>query len=470
MYRANPQEQGGVSRSLLDVLAAAKEDKVASDFLIAALKGKSAVDSTATDDQFKLPDLVSSEAKEQMSSQQEQELLKPLLRPVSKPQKYFHTHFSKEQIKLGAALQREQQKKMAEDALQQGGEIELTQEEIDERMQKDQAKQDRVQRYASQMKEKEEQQEDDSDKPDEQQKEDETGKLRDLTVEQMASNKPREPKPKNPHGGKKRTEAVQEQLEEEEEEYEERTEESTRKRKAIGCINPQEAAKFQNFIKDRMEELVGEMKAGKDLINPVHRFIRALKLQYDKVHLFENNGAANTKDIVDMIPNTKRIAWRKALEGKEIVDADEYNLIINCCMESHLFQEGNLHLKLDEMVFGQETDEVKQRIMQKCASLFGNVEKAHQVNLEVARDLKDLANMIKEPEVFSKITQAAMQPLVTCYTPRIDMFIKQCQVTIDAKQEKLSKPKSIDELMEMSNLPQYNIAWGDKNNKEKAAT
>ena len=24
--------------------------------------------------------------------------------------------------------------------------------------------------------------------------------------------------------------------------------------------------------------------------------------------------------------------------------------------------------------------------------------------------------------------------------------------------------------MEMSNLPQYNIAWGDKNNKEKAAT
>ena len=139
-------------------------------------------------------------------------------------------------------------------------------------------------------------------------------------------------------------------------------------------------------------------------------------------------------------------------------------------MESHQFQEGSLHLKLDEMVFGQETKEGKQRIMQKCASLFRNVEKAHQVNLEVARDLKDLANMIREPEVFSKIAQAAMQPLVTCYTARIDTFIKQRQVTLDAKQEKLSKCKSIDELMEMSNLPQYNISWGDKNNKEKAAT
>ena len=63
-----------------------------------------------------------------------------------------------------------------------------------------------------------------------------------------------------------------------------------------------------------------------------------------------------------------------------------------------------------------------------------------------------------------------MQPLVACYTPRIDTFIKQHQVTINAKQDKLSQHKSIDELMEMSNLPQYNIAWGDKNNKEKAPT
>ena len=242
-----------------------------------------------------------------------------------------------------------------------------------------------------------------------------------------------------------------------------------RKRKEIGCINPQEVAEFQNFVKDKMEELVDEMKSGKDLINPVWRFIRALKLQYDKVHLFENNGVANTEDIVNTIPDTKGIAWRKVLDGKEVVDVDEYNLIIECCMESCLFQEGTLHLKLDDTVFGQEMDEVKQKIMQKCTSLFRNVEKAHQVNPEVAKDLKDLANMIKEPEVFSRVTQAATQPLVACYMPRIDTFIKQYQVMINVKQEKLSKHKSINELMEMSNLPQYNVAWGDKNNKEKAA-
>ena len=58
VYRSNPQEQGGVSSSLLDALTTSKEDEAASDSLIAALGRKSVVDSTATDDQFKLLDLV----------------------------------------------------------------------------------------------------------------------------------------------------------------------------------------------------------------------------------------------------------------------------------------------------------------------------------------------------------------------------------------------------------------------------
>ena len=38
------------------------------------------------------------------------------------------------------------------------------------------------------------------------------------------------------------------------------------------------------------------------------------------------------------------------------------------------------------------------------------------------------------------------------------------------KHDKLSQRKSIVELMEMSNLPQYNENWGEKENKEKAPT
>ena len=105
--------------------------------------------------------------------------------------------------------------------------------------------------------------------------------------------------------------------------------------------------------------------------------------------------------------------------------------------------------------------------MQKYASLFENVKKAHHANLVVAKDLKDLVNLVKEPEVFTKIAQAGTQPLVACYTPHIDTFIKQWQVTMDAKQDKLSQRRSIEELMEMSNLPQCSEAWGTGKTKTR---
>ena len=111
---------------------------------------------------------------------------------------------------------------------------------------------------------------------------------------------------KKPRGSKGKVEVIQEQPKEEEEECEERVEGLLRKRK-FGCINPREVEEFQSFIKTRMEDLVNEMKSNKDLINQVRKFIRVLKVQYDVIRLFENNGTANTEDIVGTIPDTKGI-------------------------------------------------------------------------------------------------------------------------------------------------------------------
>ena len=225
MYRTAPQEQGGVSRTLLDVLAASKHEETTSESLIAALGGKSMIGSVGMDDQFKLPDLISSEAKDQVPSQQEQESLQPLPKLVSKHRTYHHTHYSKEQIKLRVALRREQQRQRAEDMLQQGVEPQLTQEEMDEKMRKEKAKQQRARRYERRMKEKEDQQED------------KAGKLKGLAVmaKQLTGSRPKEPKMRNLRGIQKRQETVAEEFEKEDGD---KTEERTRKRKAIGCINP----------------------------------------------------------------------------------------------------------------------------------------------------------------------------------------------------------------------------------------
>ena len=72
MHRTAPQEQGSASKRLLDVLAASEDEEPASESLIAALWGKTTEGLVATDDQFKLPDLVLSEAMEgQVPSQEE---------------------------------------------------------------------------------------------------------------------------------------------------------------------------------------------------------------------------------------------------------------------------------------------------------------------------------------------------------------------------------------------------------------
>ena len=113
------------------------------------------------------------------------------------------------------------------------------------------------------------------------------------------------------------------------------------------------------------------------------------------------------KEIVKTIHDTKGTAWRKFLKGKEILDAEDYNTIVELTIKSHLFLEGSLHNKIDDQIRGAELEDTKAEIMERCMSLFNNVTKAHEVNLAVASDLKELSTLIKKPEVFSWIVQVA---------------------------------------------------------------
>ena len=79
-----PKEKASVSKSLLQALAKLKEDEITSRSLIVALEGTAEGEVVSFKDQFKLPDLVSTEGGDQ-TLQQEKELLKPPQQPVSRP-------------------------------------------------------------------------------------------------------------------------------------------------------------------------------------------------------------------------------------------------------------------------------------------------------------------------------------------------------------------------------------------------
>ena len=326
-----------MSKGLLDIITSSKDESQPSQLLIAVLGGKTREETATTDEHFTLPDLVLPESTKEREAEVEEErdLLKPLLKPAIKPRAYSHTHFNKEKIKIGAAIQHEQQRQRAQGLLQQGVELELMQEEMEKKARKEDARQRRVEWYERRTREKEEKEEEEA-----------NNILEDLVVQGDDVSSVRSSgimetfspvKPKNPRGKKSRTEeTIAEEVEEDKEE--ERLEEVRRKRKIGGCINLQEAGAFQKFMNDKMIELVEQMRNDKKLVQPVWELIHSLKLKYDKLGLFENNGAANMEEIVETIHDTKGTAWQKSLEGKEILDTEDYNTIVKLTIESRLFQ------------------------------------------------------------------------------------------------------------------------------------
>ena len=136
-----------------------KDEEQPSQSLIVVLGGKTRKETseTTTDEQFNLPDLVSPESMKEGEAEleQERELLKPLLKPAIKPRAYSHTYFDKAKIKIGAAIQRKQQKQRAEGLLQQDVELELTQEEMENKARKEDVRLRRVEQYEQRTREKE---------------------------------------------------------------------------------------------------------------------------------------------------------------------------------------------------------------------------------------------------------------------------------------------------------------------------
>ena len=315
----------------------------------------------------------------------------------------------------------------AERLLEQEKEVEKTPEELEDIARKEQARLDHAQRYERRTKEKQEKEVEDDTLEDLVAKPKSKDSKATETMQKVTDNpgKAGKGKSKNPRGkkAKQETEAIEKDIEEEEEQLE--VKEVTSKRKVIGCINKEEEAGFQTYIQDKMIILVAEMKCEKNIAQPIRELIESLKLKYDRIGLFENNGVADTEEIVQSIPDGKGTAWWKHLEGKDILDPDDYNMIVEATVRSQLFQEGQLHEKIDKTILAPEMDITKAEVMARCASLFKNLAEAHEANKAVAQDLKELSTIIKDPDMFSRIVQAANPPLVACYTPRIDKFITQ---------------------------------------------
>ena len=127
--------QDTASKGLLDIIASSKDKEQPNQSLIMMLGGENGKETSVamTDEQFKLPDLITPELTKEGKTEleQERELLKPLPNPSLKPRAYSRTHFDKTKIKTGVAIQCKQHQQWAEKLLEQNTEPELTLDEME---------------------------------------------------------------------------------------------------------------------------------------------------------------------------------------------------------------------------------------------------------------------------------------------------------------------------------------------------
>ena len=468
-------QEGAPSASLVAALGGLKEEKLEPP--ITRLQAKAAQVKQTTKESMTLPDLFTAEEEQQRAEQKEKErsLLHNPKTDIPARQ-YSRMKFKKETLHRGAAFGLLRQQELGQRKAEEANKPTRTEGEETETQRKMQQNLERIARLERRQKQMEEQ-EDVLEDIVQNVEQGTTEKILDRrkTQTQVRTSDTKEKDvsktTRKTLTGKvpvdKETE-VAEVVEPEEEEEDDEPEPTTstgliNKKTRGGCINPEQSLEFQNYLKDLVEVFVAKMTNTGSMEEPLMEMLGKIQKAYVDIEVFDRSAMANVKDIVKSIPDVTGLAWRKHLQGIAVLSPEDYKDIVEAAFSAKLAQDGHIMSKLEKQTFLTNvlTPEENEQVMAKCQELFTNVEEAHKVNGKVATNLKELAYMIKDPAVFGKITGAAMLPLVALCMPRLDHFINLRQEAMAEKKEKLQQRKSVQVLMEETNLPTFFKEWNE---------
>ena len=104
-------------------------------------------------------------------------------------------------------------------------------------------------------------------------------------------------------------------------------------------------------------------------------------------------------------------------------------------------------------------DLLKKDAKANLVKLFNNQMKAHQYAAEACKNLKELHKMLPL-EVFLRIADSAMRPLVILHIPKTEELCAKMREAAETKTRKMAVGASrVVEVMETTNLPQLHKEW-----------
>ena len=224
------------------------------------------------------------------------------------------------------------------------------------------------------------------------------------------------------------------------------------------CGNPIEAAGFRATMEMMALELKEAVRKGKNIEETYMDMIRST-IEGAKAMKYPGADTVELKDVVSSIKDMTCNAWRKHLRGITKMDPADVEMEDNA-------PENEDDLVIQGPILGKETTEAAveaiHRLPQMLVTetkrqlkhLFDHTMQAHQHAAEASKCLKELHEKLPL-DVFLRIADSAVRPLVVLHIPRTEQIIEKLkEAAVQRTQRKKSAGSTdVKEIMIARNLP-----------------
>ena len=225
------------------------------------------------------------------------------------------------------------------------------------------------------------------------------------------------------------------------------------------CGNPVEAAGFRATMKMLALELKKAVKKGEDIEKTYTNIIRST-IEVTKAMKYPGAMTVELKDIVPAIKDMQCNAWRKYLRGMTKMDPANVEMEDDAPEnEDDLIIQGPILSKEAMEAAAEAIHELPQMLLtdtkKQLKYLFEHTMQAHQHAAEASKCLKELHEKLPL-DVFLRIADSAVRPLVILHIPRTEQIIEKLKETAVQKTQRKKREGSteVKEVMITRNLPQ----------------
>ena len=225
------------------------------------------------------------------------------------------------------------------------------------------------------------------------------------------------------------------------------------------CINPVEAAGFRATMKTLALEVKKAVRKGKDIKETYTDMIRST-IRIAKAMKYPGAGSVQTEDILESIKDIECHAWRKYLQGKTTMQPED--MVVDDQGEAPPSSED---LLIKQNMLGKESTDaaaaaieklpklLKNDIHKKLRNLFDSIEQAHRHAAEATKTLRELHDDLPL-DVFLRIADATVRPLVILHIPRTEALVNQLkEAGMEQMQRIMSGSHNVVDVMVQRNLP-----------------